>query len=107
MLLLFPGKFGTGIQSYFSFLRFLVLLNFLIFILMFGFVTFPTVISKYGIFNSSFAKISPKNTGKHLLCVLLFVRFPYAFSFSLTHQDREILCCFHLFVSCKNMSYLN
>uniref|UniRef100_A0A8B9T9W5 Transmembrane channel-like protein n=1 Tax=Anas platyrhynchos TaxID=8839 RepID=A0A8B9T9W5_ANAPL len=48
------GKFGTGIQSYFSFLRFLVLLNFLIFILMFGFVTFPTVISKYGIFNSSF-----------------------------------------------------
>ncbi|XP_068555014.1 transmembrane channel-like protein 7 isoform X1 [Anas acuta] len=56
------GKFGTGIQSYFSFLRFLVLLNFLIFILMFGFVTFPTVISKYGIFNSSFAKISPKNT---------------------------------------------
>ncbi|XP_035404907.1 transmembrane channel-like protein 7 isoform X3 [Cygnus atratus] len=56
------GKFGTGIQSYFSFLRFLVLLNFLIFILMFGFVTLPTVISKYGIFNSSFAKISPKST---------------------------------------------
>ncbi|NXL92181.1 TMC7 protein, partial [Alectura lathami] len=56
------GKFGTGIQSYFSFLRFLVLLNFLIFILMFGFVTLPTVISKYGIFNSSFAEISPKST---------------------------------------------
>ncbi|KFQ77138.1 Transmembrane channel-like 7, partial [Phoenicopterus ruber ruber] len=55
------GKFGTGIQSYFSFLRFLVLLNFVIFILMFSFVTLPSIISKYGIFNSSFAKIPPKN----------------------------------------------
>ncbi|XP_054698477.1 transmembrane channel-like protein 7 isoform X2 [Grus americana] len=55
------GKFGTGVQSYFSFLRFLVLLNFVIFILMFSFVTLPTVISTYGIFNSSFVKISPKN----------------------------------------------
>ncbi|NXI72409.1 TMC7 protein, partial [Anseranas semipalmata] len=56
------GKLGTGIQSYFSFLRFLVLLNFLIFILMFSFVTLPTVISEYGIFNSSFVKFSPKTT---------------------------------------------
>ncbi|XP_072205775.1 transmembrane channel-like protein 7 isoform X1 [Excalfactoria chinensis] len=56
------GKFGTGIQSYFSFLRFLVLLNFLMFILMFSFVVLPTVISSYGIFNSSSAKISPNNT---------------------------------------------
>ncbi|NXR63420.1 TMC7 protein, partial [Rhadina sibilatrix] len=55
------GKFGTGIQSYFSFLRFLVLLNFIIFILMFSFVTLPTVISKYGLFNSTIAYISPKN----------------------------------------------
>uniref|UniRef100_A0A8C4V8N8 Transmembrane channel-like protein n=1 Tax=Falco tinnunculus TaxID=100819 RepID=A0A8C4V8N8_FALTI len=59
------GKFGTGIQSYFSFLRFLVLLNFIIFILMFSFVTLPSVISKYGIFNSSFAKIPPKNIEPH------------------------------------------
>ncbi|NXT33306.1 TMC7 protein, partial [Pelecanoides urinatrix] len=59
------GKFGTGIQSYFSFLRFLVLLNFIIFILMFSFVTLPTVISEYGIFNSSFAKIAPKNIEPH------------------------------------------
>uniref|UniRef100_A0A803XT16 Transmembrane channel like 7 n=1 Tax=Meleagris gallopavo TaxID=9103 RepID=A0A803XT16_MELGA len=56
------GKFGTGIQSYFCFLRFLVVLNFFMFILMFSFVTLPTVISNYGIFNSSSAKISPKNT---------------------------------------------
>ncbi|NWI41174.1 TMC7 protein, partial [Picathartes gymnocephalus] len=55
------GKFGTGIQSYFSFLRFLVLLNFIIFILMFSFVTFPIIISKYGIFNSTIVYISPKN----------------------------------------------
>ncbi|NXC73349.1 TMC7 protein, partial [Anhinga anhinga] len=59
------GKFGTGIQSYFSFLRFLVLLNFIIFILMFSFVTLPTIISNYGIFNSSFAKIPPKNIEPH------------------------------------------
>uniref|UniRef100_A0A8C3PVL7 Transmembrane channel-like protein n=1 Tax=Chrysolophus pictus TaxID=9089 RepID=A0A8C3PVL7_CHRPC len=47
------GKFGTGIQSYFCFLRFLVVLNFLMFILMFSFVILPTVISNYGIFNST------------------------------------------------------
>ncbi|NXD30286.1 TMC7 protein, partial [Spelaeornis formosus] len=56
------GKFGTGIQSYFSFLRFLVLLNFIIFILMFSFVTLPTIISKYEILNSTVAYISQKNT---------------------------------------------
>ncbi|KAJ7407927.1 Transmembrane channel-like protein 7 [Willisornis vidua] len=55
------GRFGTGIQSYFSFLRFLVLLNFIIFILMFSFVTLPIIISNYGIFNSTIAKISSKN----------------------------------------------
>ncbi|NXC56581.1 TMC7 protein, partial [Aleadryas rufinucha] len=55
------GKFGTGIQSYFSFLRFLVLLNFIIFILMFSFVTLPIIISESGIFNSTAAYISPKN----------------------------------------------
>ncbi|NXK19959.1 TMC7 protein, partial [Arenaria interpres] len=59
------GKFGTGIQSYFSFLRFLVLLNFIIFILMFSFVTLPSIISEYGMFNSSFAKIPPKNIEPH------------------------------------------
>uniref|UniRef100_A0A8C5QLU9 Transmembrane channel-like protein n=1 Tax=Leptobrachium leishanense TaxID=445787 RepID=A0A8C5QLU9_9ANUR len=47
------GKFGTGIGSYFSFLRFLVLLNLVIFILMFCFTTLPLTISRQGIFNSS------------------------------------------------------
>ncbi|KAM8934193.1 transmembrane channel-like protein 7 [Pelodytes ibericus] len=47
------GKFGTGIGSYFSFLRFLVLLNLVIFILVFCFTTLPVTISKHGVFNSS------------------------------------------------------
>ncbi|EMP31530.1 Transmembrane channel-like protein 7 [Chelonia mydas] len=51
------GKFGTGIKSYFSFLRFLVLLNFIIFVLMFSFITLPSTISKYGILNSSYVKV--------------------------------------------------
>ncbi|NXN87647.1 TMC7 protein, partial [Bombycilla garrulus] len=53
------GKFGAGIQSYFSFLRFLVLLNFIMFILMFSFITLPIIISKYGVLNSTIAYISP------------------------------------------------
>ncbi|XP_066432346.1 transmembrane channel-like protein 7 isoform X1 [Eleutherodactylus coqui] len=47
------GKFGTGIGSYFSFLRFVVLLNLVIFLLMFCFVTLPLVISKMEVFNST------------------------------------------------------
>ncbi|XP_029432746.1 transmembrane channel-like protein 7 isoform X2 [Rhinatrema bivittatum] len=47
------GKFGSGVQSYFSFLRFLVLLNFVMFVMMFVFVTLPIAISRYNIFNSS------------------------------------------------------
>ncbi|XP_040296421.1 transmembrane channel-like protein 7 [Bufo bufo] len=47
------GKFGTGIGSYFSFLRFVVLLNFVIFLLMFWFTTLPLVISKLDVFNST------------------------------------------------------
>ncbi|MBN3280176.1 NOMO1 protein, partial [Polyodon spathula] len=49
------GKFGTGILSYFSFLRFLVLLNFVMFILIFGFITLPVVISSYGVGNSTYS----------------------------------------------------
>ncbi|XP_038274646.1 LOW QUALITY PROTEIN: transmembrane channel-like protein 7 [Dermochelys coriacea] len=51
------GKFGTGIKSYFSFLRFLVLLNFIIFVLMFSFITLPSTVSKYGVLNSSYIKV--------------------------------------------------
>lgn len=77
------------------------------FILMFSFVTFPSIISKYGIFNSTFAKIPPQNTGKYLLCVLLlFVRFPLSVSFSSTSQKKEMLlleelAMFELTLSCS------
>ncbi|KAG8145583.1 putative Transmembrane channel-like protein [Naja naja] len=42
-------KFGTGIKSYFSFLRFLVVLNVVIFLLLFSFITLPTALVKYGV----------------------------------------------------------
>lgn len=41
------GMFGTGILSYFSFLRFLVTLNFTIFLLMFSFVMLPIIIAPH------------------------------------------------------------
>ncbi|XP_019744927.1 transmembrane channel-like protein 7 [Hippocampus comes] len=41
------GMFGTGILSYFSFLRFLVMLNLIIFTLMFSFVLLPIIIAPH------------------------------------------------------------
>ncbi|KAI1896062.1 hypothetical protein AGOR_G00090930 [Albula goreensis] len=48
------GMFGTGILSYFSFLRFLVLLNFVIFLLMFSFVMLPIIVAPHAGGNSTF-----------------------------------------------------
>eukprot|EP00064_Thunnus_orientalis_P006828 superscaffoldBa00000729_g6847 len=44
---LIEGMFGTGILSYFSFLRFLVMLNLIIFVIMFSFVMLPIVIAPH------------------------------------------------------------
>ncbi|XP_053308223.1 transmembrane channel-like protein 4 [Spea bombifrons] len=38
------GQFGTGIQSYFSFLRFLILMNFVTFLLVGGFIVIPNIV---------------------------------------------------------------
>ncbi|XP_043835523.1 transmembrane channel-like protein 7 isoform X1 [Dromiciops gliroides] len=54
------GKFGTGIQSYFSFLRFLVILNLVIFIIIFLFILLPIFLTKYKITDSTFL-IVPSN----------------------------------------------
>ncbi|XP_022061267.1 transmembrane channel-like protein 7 [Acanthochromis polyacanthus] len=44
---LIEGMFGTGILSYFSFLRFLVVLNLIIFLIKFIFVMFPIIVAPY------------------------------------------------------------
>ncbi|XP_001376682.2 transmembrane channel-like protein 7 [Monodelphis domestica] len=48
------GKFGTGIQAYFAFLRFLVILNLVIFIIIFLFILLPIILTKYKITDSTF-----------------------------------------------------
>ncbi|XP_031609703.1 transmembrane channel-like protein 7 [Oreochromis aureus] len=53
---LIEGMFGTGILSYFSFLRFLVTLNFFIFLLMFGFVMLPIIIAPHASGNITFSQ---------------------------------------------------
>lgn len=45
MALFFPtGNFGGGVQSFFLFLRFLVVLNFVSFLLIAGFVLIPSIV---------------------------------------------------------------
>ncbi|KAM7393772.1 hypothetical protein PAMP_020621 [Pampus punctatissimus] len=51
---LIEGMFGTGILSYFSFLRFLVMLNLIIFIIMFGLVMFPIIIAPHAAGNITY-----------------------------------------------------
>ncbi|KAM9724137.1 voltage-gated chloride channel TMC4 [Menidia menidia] len=41
------GNFGGGVQSYFLFLRFLVVLNFVSFLLLAGFVIIPSIVFRY------------------------------------------------------------
>uniref|UniRef100_A0A3B5LYX6 Transmembrane channel-like protein n=1 Tax=Xiphophorus couchianus TaxID=32473 RepID=A0A3B5LYX6_9TELE len=48
------GMFGTGILSYFSFLRFLVALNLIIFLVMFCFVMLPMIIDPHPIRNVTY-----------------------------------------------------
>lgn len=43
-MIFFSGHFGGGVQSYFLFLRFLVILNFLSFLLMASFVIIPSIV---------------------------------------------------------------
>ncbi|XP_068177415.1 transmembrane channel-like protein 7 [Antennarius striatus] len=51
---LIEGMFGTGILSYFSFLRFLVMLNFIIFLLMFSFVMLPIIVASHASSNITY-----------------------------------------------------
>ncbi|XP_040003250.1 transmembrane channel-like protein 7 [Xiphias gladius] len=51
---LIEGMFGTGILSYFSFLRFLVMLNLIIFLLMFSFVMLPIIVAPYASKNTTY-----------------------------------------------------
>uniref|UniRef100_A0A8C5HF98 Transmembrane channel-like protein n=1 Tax=Gouania willdenowi TaxID=441366 RepID=A0A8C5HF98_GOUWI len=59
------GMFGTGILSYFSFLRFLVMLNLIIFLLMFSFVMLPIIIAPSASGNITFEIDYESNCSKY------------------------------------------
>ncbi|XP_057699828.1 transmembrane channel-like protein 7 isoform X2 [Corythoichthys intestinalis] len=58
---LIEGMFGTGILSYFSFLRFLVMLNLIIFTFMFSFILLPIIIAPHASGNITYNKDDGSN----------------------------------------------
>ncbi|XP_077461038.1 transmembrane channel-like protein 7 isoform X1 [Stigmatopora argus] len=71
---LIEGMFGTGILSYFSFLRFLVILNLIIFTFMFSFILLPIIIAPhasgnitYNLNDASNCSIYPGSTRRGLV----------------------------------------
>lgn len=66
----FTGMFGTGIQSYFYFLRFLVMLNLIIFLLMFSFVMLPIIVAPHASGNISY-DLNDGEESRHLLVVYI------------------------------------
>lgn len=61
------GNFGGGVQSYFQFLRFLVVLNFVSFLLIAAFVIIPSVVFR------SVGSSPSNNTGN----VFIIIRYYY------------------------------
>lgn len=55
------GHFGGGVQSYFMFLRFLVGLNFLSFLLIAGFILIPSIVFR----STSTSNMTVDSTGFH------------------------------------------
>ncbi|XP_016890873.1 transmembrane channel-like protein 7 [Cynoglossus semilaevis] len=71
---LIEGMFGQGILSYFSFLRFLVMLNLIIFVLMFSFVMLPIIIAPhtsgnitYNLNDGGICSVYPSSTRRGLV----------------------------------------
>lgn len=65
-----PGNFGGGVQSYFLFLRFLVVLNFVSFLLIAGFVLIPSIVFR------SVGTSLVNSTGNVVFKLQLISRYP-------------------------------
>lgn len=75
--------FGTGILSYFSFLRFLVMLNLIIFLLMFSFVMLPIIVVPSASGNITFNQ----NDGEGLVFNLLLKNRDFLHAFGAQGQN--------------------